>query len=82
MSAGGDNPVGVIVDVDQVTPQSMAMGKLLARIKLTTVRKFSGQELRDPKDVADQSIERISSPAPPPPERNSSSWFRSVEEGR
>lgn len=43
------------------------MGKALGKIRSITVRKDCGQSLQAPSAVAAQSIERIASPAVPPP---------------
>jgi hypothetical protein len=49
----------------------MDMGKLEARHKLIVVRKLCGQVSGEPKGVLDQSLERMSLPISPPPDKNS-----------
>jgi hypothetical protein len=51
------------------------MGKLEARHKLTVVRKLCGQVSGEPKGVSDQSLERMSLPISPPPDKK---WGASI----
>jgi len=56
----------------------MDMGKLDARHKLTVVRKLCGQLSGEPNGVLDQSLERMSLPISPPPDKNSGTEESSV----
>ena len=51
-------------------PHAIKIGKVEERQRLTEVRKLCGHSEIGPSGVIDQSIERISFPISPPPDKN------------
>ena len=72
MLATANNPIGVVVELDEACPQMTQMGRSEARQMLTVVRRLCGQPATSPSEVFDQSIVRIKLPISPPPDRKAS----------
>ncbi len=69
MLVAANDPIGIVVELDEARPQMTQIGRSEAKQMLTVVRRLCGHPSTGPSGVADQSIDRIKLPISPPPNR-------------